>query len=99
MDKLLLKNQTKLVNKLFELGEIEYDDIINYQEDSEGDYPEIYMWILIDNNFKDIFEKLSIPLVEYEGSVWIGQTFCGTSWENSGYWNKLTELLPFLKNE
>lgn len=98
MNKILLKEQTKLVNKLIELEEIAYDDIQNlFDEDDEPQ--EVYIWYLIDNNFLDIFEELKIPSIEYEGQIWIGQTWYGASWKNSGYWKDLCEKLPFLKNE
>tara|TARA_R110000787_G_scaffold99591_1_gene204219 strand:+ start:232 stop:510 length:279 start_codon:yes stop_codon:yes gene_type:complete len=92
MNKIILKDQTKLVNKLIDIEEIEYDEIENY----DGD---IYSWLLIDNNYKDIFVDLNYTYIEYEGNFWIGKTFYGTSWKHSGLWKNLVEKLPFLENK
>ncbi len=101
MNKILLKDQTRLVNKLIQLEEIEYIDIQNsvlYDEETEEEeQQEVYIWYLIDNNYYDIFFDLKIPVIEYESQVWIGQTWYGASWEHSGYWKDLCEKLPFLK--
>ena len=100
MNKIILKNQTHLVNKLLQLGEIEEinNEYLNEEAQEEGETQEVYMWLLIDSNYQDIFEKMDIPYIEYEGNFWIGQTWCGCSWEQSGYWKQLTTELPFLLN-
>jgi len=99
MNKIILKQQTKLVNKLIQLEEIEYSDIENLYDEETEEYQEIYIWYLIDNNYSDVFEELKIPLIEYEGQIWVGQTWYGASWKQSCYWKDLCEKLPFLKNE
>ena len=94
MNKLLIQEQTKLVNKLIKLEEISYEEI----ENMEGQFDEVHIWYLINSCFLDVFDDLNIPYVKYEGQVWIGQTWWGCSWKNSHYWKPLCEKLPFLKD-
>lgn len=39
-------NQTYLVDNLLRKGVLEYEEILNYQENEHGDYPDIYQWLL-----------------------------------------------------
>lgn len=102
VEQVFLTNQTDLVYEILHVAlDCDMDDIKNHgktfldengEEVDEDDdyydveYDDIYQWLLVSTYYKDKVKEMGCPYLEYKGQMWAGQTFGGSSWENSGYW-------------
>lgn len=80
ISRLIVTNQTYLVEKLFEKDIASYDDITNFLEDEGGNYPEIFDWWLINNDYDYLARKLignGECVLESDYGTWWGRKCCG----------------------
>ncbi len=79
----------------------EIENLIDYYVDEEGNeiedykdgddyydvvYRDPYCWLLVNPDYYSEVKNMNLPMVEYEGSLWIGKDFGGTGWRDTSYW-------------
>ena len=67
----------------------EGQEIENYTDGDDYDdvvYHDPYMWLLVNETYIEQVKKMDLPMIEYKGSLFLGQIHGGASWEHSGYW-------------
>ena len=67
----------------------EGQEIENYTDGDEYDdvvYHDPYMWLLVNEHYVELVKKMDLPMIDYKGSLFIGQTHGGICWTQTSYW-------------
>ena len=95
---IFIAEQTTLVNCLlatdFTMMEIEN----NYDEENDC-YNDIHIWWLINPGFVDVIQELELPITDFKGQYWFGQTWYGAAIQHSHVYPLLQSRLPFLRED
>ena len=91
VEQVFISNQTNLVNKILKLDDELWFNVVWRDEDEEEDR-DVYLWWLVKPEYQDNIKNLSnFCYLEYEGEMWMGQTWYGTGIENTDEWKQFEE--------
>ena len=97
--KVFVSEQTNLIDTLVVNGTFDLEN----EYDEEDEHNDIYIYWNVSVDYIDLIEEWCnvehLPFVKNENGMWFGQTWYGTSIENSGVYPSLVERLPFLQEE
>ena len=94
---IFIAEQTTLVNCLLATDNT-FMQIDNNWDNDEAEFDEVYIWWLINPGFVDVIQELELPITDFKGQYWFGQTWYGASINQSHVYPLLQARLPFLRN-